>query len=279
MKSGFVSIIGRTNVGKSTVLNAILGEKLAIVADSPQTTRNRILGVYDAPDLQIAFIDTPGIHRPKNAFSEKMVRDALAAPFETDVAIMVSDGEFSREGKGGDGFLLEKIKTLSCPKILLINKIDLFNPEALRETFAAYENLGAFDSVLTSRADKALGIPELINEVAKYLGEGERYYPDGMRSDITEEFYASELIREKLIHALKDEIPHGLFVKIASMKKEKGKLRIEADILVAKKTHKKIVIGKGGARLKSVGVKARRELEAWFGKDVDLRLWVRHVSS
>lgn len=273
MRSAFVSIIGRSNVGKSTILNAILKEKIAIAVNKPQTTRNNIRGVYTEDDIQIVFIDTPGIHKTKNLLSKKMVSLSNEAREEGDVILFVVDSPLIRGGQ--DEKLIENIKRSDKPKILLINKIDKFKGDDLKETFAYYENLKVFDEVLTSRADKKLGVDEIILTLKKYLKEEDLGFDKEVKTDQSNYFYIAEIIREKALLLLKEELPHTLFVEVMKIEDTKKLIRIEANIVIEKKLHKKIIIGKSGEMLKNIGMKARKELEEIYAKKVFLELFVK----
>jgi GTP-binding protein Era len=282
MKSGFVAIIGRSNVGKSTLLNNIVGEKIAITANKPQTTRNKITGIYNDEGSQIIFIDTPGIHKAKNALSRKMVDTALNTPKTVDIILFVIDSPFL--SKGLDNFILESIKKLGRKKILLINKIDKFKKDELLETFQHFENLKeggekVFDKVLTSRADKNLGVAELVSELKEFLEDDKKYFPDGVKTKNSEEFFISETIREKATRILREEIPQGVYIEIEKIIEDKNRkeplLKIFANIVVEKKQHRKIVLGKKGDMIKRIGSYAREDLENFFKTKVYLELFVK----
>ncbi|MDR2457897.1 MAG: GTPase Era [Clostridiales Family XIII bacterium] len=282
MKSGFVAIIGRSNVGKSTVLNNIVGEKIAITANKPQTTRNSITGIYNDKDSQIIFIDTPGIHKAKNALSRKMVNIAFNTPKKADIILFIIDSPFQKNGL--DNLILENIKRSKQKKILLINKIDKFKKNYLLNTYKYFENLQqnnkkVFAEVLTSRADKNLGIKELINELKEFLTDNKKYFPDGMKNENSEEFFIAEIIREKVIRILREEIPHGIYIEIKKIIEEKNTkellLKIFANIIIEKKQHRKIILGKDGSMIKRIGTYAREDLEKFFMSKVYLELFVK----
>jgi len=274
MRSGFVSIIGRPNVGKSTLLNAVLGEKISITSGKPQTTRNRIRGVYtEYGDVQLVFIDTPGIARPRNKLGAYMSDQALSTFDEVDVILVVADEPFG--GKGGDNFILERLKEARTPAILAINKMDAMAPDVYREVFESYEETGAFEKLIGISALKEQNVDVLLTELKSYAAEGPQYFPDGMVTDMPERFLACELIREKMLHYLRDEVPHGVAVEIEAFEEKPGITKISALILTEKKTHKGIIIGKDGHTLKGIGKSARTELEALFGVRVFLELWVK----
>jgi GTP-binding protein Era len=275
--SGFVAIIGRPNVGKSTLLNAIIGEKVSITADKPQTTRNRIRGIYNETGVdggwQMVFLDTPGITTPRNKLGEYMASAALKAFDEVDVVLFLIDEAWS--GRGGDAFILERLREVSVPKILVVNKMDCISPEDFRQTFETCEALGCFDQIIGTSAIDGGNVPELIGMLKSYMGEGIPWFPADMITDHPERFLAAELIREKLLRFLRDEVPHGLAVDIESWKEEEHLTRISAIIYTEKKSHKGIIIGKDGRKLKGVGKSAREDLEALLGGKVFLQLWVK----
>jgi len=277
MRSGFVSIIGRPNVGKSTLLNEVLGEKIAITSGKPQTTRNRIRGVFTeyGPDggLQLIFIDTPGIARPRNKLGAYMTDQALSTFDEVDVILLVVDEGLG--GKGGDNFIIERLKTAGTPKLLVINKMDTMDPDAYRAVFDSYEQTGLFEKIIGVSALKGQNVGLLIESLKPYVGEGPQYFPDDMVTDMPERFLATEIIREKMLHYLHDEVPHGGAVQIEAFEEKPNLTRIAAVILTEKKTHKGIIIGKNGHTLKGIGKSAREEIEALLGVRVFLELWVK----
>ena len=277
MKSGFVSIIGRPNVGKSTLLNAILGEKVAITSGKPQTTRNRIRGVFtehgQAGSVQLVFIDTPGIARPRNKLGAYMADQALSTFSETDVILFVVDEAFG--GRGGDAFILERLKEARTPKLLVINKMDAMGPETYRAVFDSYERCEIFEKLIGVSALKGTNIGVLIDSLKSFIGEGPQYFPDDIVTDMPERFLAGEIIREKMLHYLKDEVPHGVAVEIEAYVEKPNITNISAVILTERKTHKGIIIGKDGHTLKGIGKSARIEIEALLGVRVFLELWVK----
>ncbi|MDR1815251.1 MAG: GTPase Era [Clostridiales Family XIII bacterium] len=273
MKSGFVSIIGRPNVGKSTLLNAIIGEKVAITADKPQTTRNRIRGIYNEADTQIVFIDTPGIARPRNRLGAYMTDQALTTFDEVDIILFVVDEKLGT--RGGDQFILERLRETQTPKILAINKMDQMGPDLYRDIFEEYEQAGVFTEILGVSALKGDNVPLLIETLKKYVTDGPAYFPEGVFTDLPERFLAGEIIREKMLHYLRDEVPHGVAVEIEAFAEKPNMTEISAVIYTEKKTHKGIIIGKEGHTLKGIGKSARLELEALLGARVHLSLWVK----
>ena len=250
MKTGFVGIIGRPNVGKSTLLNAILGEKIAITTDKPQTTRNTIRGIYtryaqtdDEDDVQIVFIDTPGIHRPRTKLGQYMTDAAVGTLKEVDAVIFIVDGRMS-DGPG-DKYITELLDDVVTPKILLINKIDLIDPETYREKYEEYDATGIFEAIIGVSAKEGTNVEDVIKCVAGFMDEGPMYFPDDMVTEDPERFIVSEIIREKILIYLQDEVPHGVAVEIESYKEEEDITKIGAVIYCEKKSHKGIIIGKG----------------------------------
>ena len=279
MKSGFISIIGRPNVGKSTLLNAILGEKIAITTDKPQTTRNTIRGIYTrqgkeaSEDLQIIFIDTPGIHKPKNKLGNFMTESAVGTFKEVDAILFITDDKLS--AGPGDRYILELLKEVSTPKILIINKIDKLEPEEFRSIYEEYEETDVFDRIIGTCASEGKNVQEVIKVAETFLEEGPMYFPEDMVTDHPERFIVSEIIREKLLLYLQDEVPHGVAVEIETYKETPRLTKIGAVIYCERKSHKGIIIGKDGRKLKGVGKSARKEIEALLGTKVFLELWVK----
>ena len=279
MKSGFVSIIGRPNVGKSTLLNNILGEKIAITTPKPQTTRNLIRGIYTKMDedgmdgTQIVFLDTPGIHKAKSKLGSAMTESALSTFKEVDVILFLVDGSPDK-GKG-DLFILDMLKEVKTPKILVINKVDEMDPEEFKKTFDAYEEIKVFDKVVGVSALKGTHVKELLETLDSYMEEGPMYFPEDMITDHPERFIVSEIIREKLLTYLSDEVPHGVAVEIEKYIEEDTMTEIGAVIYCERKSHKGIIIGKQGKKLKGIGKSARLEIEALIGTKVFLELWVK----
>jgi GTP-binding protein Era len=279
MKSGFIGIIGRPNVGKSTLLNSITGEKIAIATEKPQTTRNRIRGVYtalsenDADGVQMVFIDTPGIHRPRNKLGSYMTRMAADTLREVDAVLFVVDSAPS--ASGGDAHILELLEGIGTPRIAVINKIDTMPPDAFKAVYDAYAARGLFCDVLGVSALTGKNVPRLIGVLRGLLSDGPMFFPADAVTDRPERFIACELIREKLLLYLDDEIPHGVAVEIESYEELRGLTRIGAVIYCEKKSHKGMIIGKEGRKLKGVGKSARADIEALLGTKVFLRLWVK----
>ena len=272
MKSGFVSIIGRPNAGKSTLLNALNGEKLAVVSDKPQTTRNTITAIYTDKEKQIVFLDTPGLHKPKTKLGEFMVKEAESAISAVDMVLFVIEPghDFDNEA------IVENLKNLEEPVILIINKIDCYEKENLLEIIAKYSEKMNFAEIIPVSAKKGDGVKLVMDAIVSRLEDGPMYFPDDMITDQPEKQIASEMIREKALWCLDKEVPHGIAVEISSFKEnEKGILEIGATIYCEKQTHKGIIIGKGGAMLKKIGSMARKDMENFFGGKVYLELWVK----
>jgi len=279
MKSGFIGIIGRPNVGKSTLLNAILGEKIAITSSKPQTTLNRITGIYTDLDydngegLQIVFLDTPGIHKPHNKLGSAINETAINTFKGVDVIVLMIDG--TKEFGVGDSKLIDMIKAVDAPKILAINKMDMMGPEEYLKLYKEYEAMELFDDIYGVSALKGDNVEMLIDKLASYMQDGPMYYPEDMATDHPERFIVSEIIREKLLNYLSDEVPHGVAVEIESFEEGDGITDISAVIYCERKSHKAIIIGKGGNKLKGVGKAARIEIEDLLGTKVYLSLWVK----
>ncbi len=280
MRTGFIGIIGRPNVGKSTLLNAILGEKIAITTDKPQTTRNTIRGIYtDIPEgdydkgVQMVFIDTPGIHKPHSKLGSFMTEAAINTFKEVDVILFLVDEPLGRGP--GDKYILEMLKEVKTPKLLIINKIDRMDPEEFRGIYEEYSGMGVFDDVLGTSALEGKNVKALLSRIEEFLEEGPMYFPEDMITDHPERFIVSEIIREKLLLYLQDEVPHGVAVEIESYAEEKNLTKIGAVIYCERKSHKGIIIGKEGKKLKGIGKSARLEIEALLGTKVFLELWVK----
>ncbi len=273
MKSGFISIIGRSNVGKSTLMNAVLGGKIAITTDKPQTTRNRIRGIYTDSEAQMIFLDTPGIHKPKNKLGQFMTEDALRSVDDVDLVLFVVDNQLA-SGRG-DQFIIDEIKDTKVKKLLVINKIDTMDPETYRNIFEEYESLEIFDAIYGVSATEGKNVGVLLEAIKDRLEEGPVYFPEDAITDHPERFIVSEIIREKLLLYLREEVPHGIAVEIESYEEEENLTRIGAVVYCEKKSHKSIIIGKGGRKLKGIGKSAREDIERLVGTKVFLSLWVR----
>jgi len=272
-KSGYVSLIGRPNVGKSTLLNAILGEKVAIVTPKPQTTRNRITGIKTLPDAQIIFVDTPGIHKPQQKLGESMNRLAYESLEEMDIVLFMVEPQMPGSG---DLFVLDKIKRNDKPVFLLINKIDTVKKTEVLPVIDAYSRLYPFKEIIPLSALKTSGLDELIGTVLKYLPEGPKLYPDDIVTDQMERFMVSEIIREKIIEETREEVPHASAVEVISWEeREDGVVFIQANIYIERDGQKGIIIGKHGSRLKAIGTGARHDIENLLGTRVFLELWVK----
>lgn len=273
-KSGFVSIIGRPNVGKSTFTNRVIGHKIAIMSDKAQTTRNKIQGVMTREDAQIIFLDTPGIHKPKHKLGDYMMRVAKNTLSEID-AIMFMVNVNEDIGRG-DEYIMEMLKNVKTPVFLVLNKIDLVHPDALMPKIEKYKTYMNFTEIVPISALEGLNVDHFIDVLKDYLPEGPKYYPDDQISDHPEQFVVGEIIREKILHLTSEEIPHAIGVNVDRMIKEsEERVRIEATIFVERDSQKGIVIGKGGKKLKEVGKRARRDIEMLLGSKVYLELWVK----
>lgn len=278
MKSGFIGIIGRPNVGKSTLLNKILGEKIAITSEKAQTTRNRIKGIYTeigkgTEDVQMIFLDTPGIHKPKNKLGNAINETAINTYRGVDVALLVIDG--SKPLGRGDEHMISLMKDISVPRILIINKIDLISPEEYIDIYEKYMKEDLFDDVFGISALNGTNVSELIENLKKYMLDGPMYFPDDISTDSPMRFLVSEIIREKILMYLEQEIPHGVAVEIEEYDEEDSITRIGAVIICENPRHKSIIIGKGGRKIKGIGKSARLEIEELVGTKVFLNLWVK----
>lgn len=270
-KSGFATVVGRPNVGKSTLINQLVGQKVSIVSNKPQTTRNQIKAVYQEEGCQIVFVDTPGVHQPKNKLGNYMVNAAFSALDDMDLVLFLLDA--TREG--GEEELLKRLRNCYCAVILVINKVDLVPKEKLLPMIEKYCALCPFEAVVPISALKGDGLPELVAEMKKYLPSGPKFFPDDMVTDQTERQIAGELIREKVLRFLSQEVPHGVAVEIEQMKMEGELCRIHGVIYTEKASHKMILIGKNGSMMKKIGTSARRELERMLDCKVHLELWVK----
>lgn len=273
-RSGFVAIIGRPNVGKSTFMNRILGEKVAIMSPKAQTTRNKINGIYTRPDAQIIFVDTPGIHKPQNELDQYMDDAALSTLKDVDAVLFMVSAE--DEPGRGDEWIINALEKVNTPVYLIINKIDLVHPDDLLPLIDHYNKLRKFDEVFPISATMGNNVDELLNKLIETLPEGPQYYPDDEISDHPEYFVVGELIREKILELTNQEVPHAVAVVVERMKDHVGgKLQIEANIYVERPGQKGILIGKGGSMLKQIGIKSRLDIERLLGEKVNLKLWVK----
>ena len=272
-RTAFIAIVGRPNVGKSTLLNAILGEKIAIVSSKPQTTRNRITGIYTNGDDQYVFLDTPGIHAPKNSLGEYMVKTADTSMRDADAVVLVVD--VTKEITSVEENVIAYLKKSGIPSILALNKIDTCDREALAATITKYAEKHDFDAFIPMSAKKNKNVDDLMKECSKFLCESEWFFPEDMVTDQPERQIVAEIIREKILRTLNKEIPHGTAVVIEEFKDEGTLLRIRAEIFCEKASHKGIIVGKNGASLKLIGTYAREDLEKLFGAKVYLNLWVK----
>ena len=274
-KSGFVSIIGRPNVGKSTFMNKVLGQKVAIMSDKPQTTRNKIQGVYTKDKAQMIFIYTPGIHKPKHQLGEHMMKVARNTLRETEVILFIINA--AEEIGRGDEFIIDMLKNTKTPIILVLNKIDLIHPDELIKQIEVYKDKLEFSDVVPISALQGNNIDRLLSVIESHLPEGPMYYPEDRITDHPEHFIVSELIREKALHKLSQELPHAIGVEVLKMKgdDEGGKVKVEALIYVERESQKGMVIGKGGKMLKEIGREARKDIENLLGSKVYLELWVK----
>ena len=274
-KSGFVTIIGRPNVGKSTLMNRLIGQKIAITSNKPQTTRNRIQTVYtDMVKGQIIFLDTPGIHKAKNKLGEYMVNVAEKTLGEVDVVLWIVEPT-SYVG-AGEQHIVEQLKKAATPVILIINKVDTVEKEKVLESIDTYRKLYDFAEIIPTSALRGQNLQDVIDSIFKYLPYGPQFYDEDTITDQPERAICAEIIREKALHALNDEIPHGIAVGIDQMKERRGGIiDIDATIVCEKDSHKGIIIGKQGAMLKKIGTNARYEMEQLLDTKVNLKLWVK----
>ncbi|MDQ0224831.1 GTPase Era [Metabacillus niabensis] len=274
-KSGFVSIIGRPNVGKSTFINRVIGQKIAIMSDKPQTTRNKIQGVYTTENSQTIFIDTPGIHKPKHKLGDFMMKVAQNTLKEVDLILFMINAE---EGYGrGDEFIIERLKQTNTPVFLIINKIDQIHPDELLPIIEEYKNLYPFKEIIPISALQGNNVDTLLKQIESLLPEGPQYYPDDQVTDHPERFIITELIREKVLHLTREEIPHSVAVVMDSLERRENNkaIYVAATIIVERDSQKGIIIGKQGSMLKEVGKRARVDIEALLGSKVFLELWVK----
>lgn len=273
-KSGFVAIIGRPNVGKSTLLNQIVGQKIAIMSDKAQTTRNKIQGIYTRSDAQLVFIDTPGIHKPKNALGDFMNKSAYSSLAGVDAVLVMVNA--SEPIGPGDRFVIEKLEGLTIPVFLLINKVDLIQPQKILSVISDYKDLYPFTEVIPLSAKSGDNVDLLLDQLINLLPEGPQYYPTDQLMDHPEYFVVAELIREKILHLTREEVPHSVAVQVQSMQKnEEDKVEVHANIIVERKSQKGIIIGAQGSLIKKIRQLARRDIERLLGNKIALELWVK----
>jgi len=274
-KSGFVAIVGRPNVGKSTLMNSFLGEKVAIITNKPQTTRNNIRGILNLPDAQIVFVDTPGLHAPKHKLGKNMVRLAESSMSDGDVILFVIAPFVHRAD-------VEITQNLSknnpnAAKFLVINKIDTVTKPEILPIVDAYKDVCAFDEIIPISAMKGENLTDLRDSILKYLPHGPRYFPENMKTDASDAFIVAEMIREKALYLLQEEIPHGIAVEILSLSTREGKpiIDIQANLYCEKASHKGMIIGKQGIMLKDIATRARLDIERIYDEKINLQLWVK----
>ncbi len=277
MKSGFVSLIGRPNVGKSTLLNTLINQKIAITSNKPQTTRNIIQGIYNEEGYQIVFIDTPGIHKPINKLGKILNKEAQSLTKDVDCILFVVDAE---DGIGtGDKKIMDQLKGSGCPVILILNKIDKISKDDIIKSINDYKDLFDFAEIIPVSALKQENIKELIETIKKYLTDNMRYFDDDMITSSSISFMSSELVREKLLRMTEQEIPHSITCVTSKFEEKKDIINITVDIIVDRDPIKKIVIGKNGSLLKAVGIEARKDIESLLGKQVYLELYVKTIKN
>ena len=273
--SGFISLIGRPNVGKSTLMNRLIGEKIAIVSPKPQTTRNRVLTILTKDDYQVIFIDTPGIHKPKHKLGAYMVKSAETTLNEVDSVLMLVEPNIKVPDM--DLYIIERLKSVKTPVVLVINKIDTVTDEVVKQVSNTYRTLYDFKDIIPISALNDQNVDRLLEDIRSSLPEGPMYFPDDMVTDQPERQIAAEIIREKALSLLQDEIPHGIAVDIMSMKKRQNKelIDVEATLYCERESHKGIIIGKSGAMLKKIGTAARVDMENLLGSPINLKIWVK----
>ena len=271
-RSGYVSITGRPNVGKSTFMNRVLGQKISIVTPKPQTTRNRVLGIKNLPGAQVIFLDTPGIHKPKHGLGEFMNLEARQAVKDVDVVLFLVEPEMPSKQ---DSLIVRSFRGLNKPVVLLVNKCDRVRKESILPVIAAYAELYDFDSIFPVSALKGEGLDEVLLRLVELLPEGPQFYPEDMITDNLERFLVAEMVREKVMLLTDEEVPHAAAVEIMEWTERENKIFVRADIIVEKSTQKGIIIGKKGERLKRIGTQARADIESLLGTGVYLELFVK----
>ena len=272
-RTAFIAIVGRPNVGKSTLMNHLLGEKVAIVSSKPQTTRNRIAGILTKDEDQYVFIDTPGVHKAKNKLGEYMMKSVRSTVGSADAVILIA--EAGHPAGDIEKNLIGQIKKSELPSILVLNKIDLVNREKLAETIAGYAALHDFDAVVPTCAETGRNVEDVLEEASQFLYESDWMFEEDSLTDQPERQIAAEIIREKILRTLSDEIPHGTAVVIEEFAEDDRMIRIRAEIYCEKQSHKGIIVGKNGETLKKIGSYAREDMENFFGMKVYLNLWVK----
>ena len=276
MKSGFVSLIGRPNVGKSTLLNSIINKKIAITSSKPQTTRHLIQGIYNEAEYQIVFVDTPGIHKPKHKLGKQLNKQAYFSINDVDIILFLVD--ITASLGTGDKFVIDKLKEVEKPVILVLNKIDQISKEEILPKIDQYKNLYNFNEIVPLSALKKDNVDRLLMVIKKYLKDNIKYYSSEYITNVSKEFVVSELIREKVIELTDEEIPHSISCFIEKIEDKEGLVTINASIIVDRDNLKKIIIGKKGSMIKEIGIKARKDIEAYLEKKVYLDLFVKTIS-
>lgn len=273
--SGFVSLIGRPNVGKSTLMNCLIGEKISIISNKPQTTRNKIQSILTKDDFQVIFIDTPGIHNPKSKLGNYMVKSAETTLNEVDIVLYLI--EPFEKIKDSDMAIIERLKNVKSNVFLIINKMDTVEHLQLLKVIDSYKEIYNFKEIIPISALKNKNCDELLNCIKKYLPEGPQYFPPDMITDQPERQIVAEIIREKALYSLQEEIPHGIAVEVTSMKKRENKdlIDVEATLFCERDSHKGIIIGKKGTMLKNIGSKSRIDIERLLGTNVNLQIWIK----
>lgn len=273
MKSGFIALVGRPNAGKSTLMNNLLQQKIAIISPKAQTTRNQIRGILTDDDAQMIFIDTPGIHKPQHALGQQMNKEAINAISSVDMIYFLVDA--TQEFGKGDQFVLDILAKQKMPVFLLLNKIDLISKEKVMDLLLSYAKLYDFKEIIPISAKEGFNVDELLATTKNYLEDGIMYYPKDQVCDYPEQFIICELIREKILHLTEEEVPHSIAVVIERMGRKKGRLLINAMILVERDSQKGIIIGKQGKMIKQIGIDARKDIEGLLGEPIYLELFVR----
>jgi len=273
MRAGFITIVGRPNVGKSTLLNRIVGQKVAIVTSKPQTTRNRILAVANVPGAQMVFFDTPGIHKPEREMNRRMVETAIQSLKSVDLVLLLVD--VTQPFGKGDEYVLERLREVDRPVVLGINKVDRVNKTAVLPVIDAYSKKLDFKEIVPISALEGDNVSALVEVLARWLPEGEALYPEDTLTDLPERFFVAEIVREKILEATRQEIPYSTAVLIDAWQDAEGLTRVEASILVERDSQKAILIGKGGSMMKRIGTAARQDIEAFLGTKVFLGLHVK----